>query len=538
MGRLVVTALAALVGYGIGWVGGIVTHLPYPPDRYPFLAEQVPLPHHIPKDPGGLSFRFAMAHDVLYQRFPKHGPAYYAERNRLTRERLAALDPDDPARFPLLDDLAAGLERLGHSAEAAEIIREKLDRQQAAGVTGRDLYTSYANLGTFLIHSSFGPAIAGDPAARARFEEGIGLIRQAIEVNPEAHFGREQWQASIAEFLRAAMDDPSLLTTYDCLGNRLDLGIEPLLNRDLNWTESGYGRPNDAEFGREVASSLPTVYTEGPLDEPSRWPELKQYRRHITKIGAEPGWEDVPVPSHRQPVPFDEPMLGIIGMWRQGGGANPHFALAIGETMLRVGQRYIAWSAFERASRMADRYWPDPAIREALRDHCRARQEQIEATFRFRDEDRPGRPPWQRVSPPPTEETVAALRSTFDRELAHGEGYQHAFQEYERERIEAGVPITAEDFDAPFFAGREPIASPTGQEEWFAGIPTAKVEAYSARQGQAWGVFGAGVGAMGAALLIRLRASIRARRRRRNDGASAASTTLDDPMLDPEGRQL
>ena len=49
--------------------------------------------------------------------------------------------------------------------------------------------------------------------------------------------------------------------------------------------------------------------------------------------------------SHRKPVPFDEPALGIIGMWRQGGGANPHFALALGETMLRVGQRYIAWCA-------------------------------------------------------------------------------------------------------------------------------------------------------------------------------------------------
>ena len=69
------------------------------------------------------------------------------------------------------------------------------------------------------------------------------------------------------------------------------------------------------------------------------------------------------VPSHRMPTSFDEPCLGIVGMWRQGGGANPHFALALAETMLRVGQRYVAWTAYERASRLAERFWPDDAMR-------------------------------------------------------------------------------------------------------------------------------------------------------------------------------
>jgi len=330
--RIVITAIAASFGWFVGREVGSVPHVVPQPSKYPFLAELIPLPHHVPKYPGGVSFRFAMAHDVIHERFPKFGPAHYQERDRLTREKLRRLAADDPAGFPLADDLGAGLDRLGRSDEAVAVIREKLARQQARGLAGRDLYTSHANLGTFLIHGSFKPAMSGDAAARDRFREGVASIRQSVEVNPEAHFGREQWQAAIAEFLLAAMDDPALLKTFDCLGNRLDLGIEEALNREGNWVQTGYGRPNDAAFSQgKVDDEVQAFFRPGvPVDEPSRWPEVSPIRRHITKLGAESGWEDVAVPSHRSPVPFDEPVLGIIGMWRQGGGANPHFALALG----------------------------------------------------------------------------------------------------------------------------------------------------------------------------------------------------------------
>src|SRR6478752_3421838 len=104
--RLVATAMAAGVGYVVGWVFGMAPHIHPRPEKYPFLAEFVHLPHHVPRDPGGLALRF-----------PRHGSAYYRERNRLTREKLDALAPDDPARFPLEDDLGVGLERLGQSEE-------------------------------------------------------------------------------------------------------------------------------------------------------------------------------------------------------------------------------------------------------------------------------------------------------------------------------------------------------------------------------------------------------------------------------------
>jgi hypothetical protein len=497
--RPVWTAAAALLGFIGGCAGSLVSLIDPQPADYPFLAKYAPLPHHVPEYPGGLAFRFAMAQDVIHERFARHGPAHYQERNRLTHEKLAKLAPDDPATFPLADDLAAGLERLGRTGEAVDVMRDKLARQQARGLAGRDLYTSYANLGTFLIHHSYPKAVAGDAAAREQFREGVSSIRQSVQVNPQAHFGRERWQAAVAEFLLAAMDKPEQLKTFDCLGNRLDLGIEKMINRQLTWAEGGYGRPANRPFSSGMpAYRVPAFFRHDVSpDDPSRWPEFSPVRENITKVGAEEGWEKVAVPSHRERVPFDEPVLGIIGMWRQGGGANPHFALALGETMLRVGQRYIAWAAYERASRMAERFWPDPTLQQHLRDHCRKRQSQIEETLSWQPEAGP--------SPPHPTQPVAKLRPGFEAELAHGEGYQRAYQEFEAERIVAGVSITDEHFFDTFHAGREPIASPVGPEEWASFVREKEMDSYVLQRAWAWGVFGAGLAAMVMALLLRWR---------------------------------
>lgn len=506
--RLIWLTAAATLGLLVGCVGGSVRHLIPRSSDYPFLAERSSLPHHVPQYVGGLSLRYAMVHDVLHERFPKHGTAHYRERNRLTQQKLAALGPDDPTAFPLADDLAAGLERLGRPDDAVKVMRDKLARQQARGLTGRDLYTSYANLGTFLIHANAPQALSGDPAARERFREGVGLVRKSVEVNPEAHFGRERWQVTIAEFLLAAMSDPNLLRTFDCLGNRLDLDIEQILNREVNWIGTGYGRATDAEFSLRQVYAVPGFFEPGtdPAD-PARWAELSPVRRHVTKVGAEQGWDAVPVPSHRLPVPFDEPVLGIIGMWRQGGGANPHFSLALGEVMLRVGQRHVAWAAFERASRLADRYWLDPAVREFLRGHCRKRQADIERTLAHSAPADARRPAWQNVSPPLSAAEVAVdLRPRFEAELAFGEGYQRAYQQYEEQRLAAGGPLDDPHLFDAFHAGREPIASPVGPEEWFVWVPRSRISDYAAGRRWAWGTFGAGVAAILAAGLMRCRA--------------------------------
>ncbi|MDB5312009.1 MAG: hypothetical protein JWO38_6211 [Gemmataceae bacterium] len=504
MWRPLLTLVAGVIGACVGFFVFIFSHKTcYRAEACPYLVEYSPMPHHVPQHRGGASFRFAMAHDVIHERFPKHGPAHYRERNRLTREQLAALAPDDPAAFPLTDDLAVGLERLGRPDEAIPLMRDKLARQQARGLSGRDLYTSYANLGTFLIHAHFPKAVAGDPAAKERCREGLGFIRRSVEVNPEAHFGRERWQAAIAEFLLAAADDPELVKTFDCIGN--GLGHPPMgdpKRADL-WSDRGYGRAADSwMYGPLVDNEFPDfLRPAAPADDPAHWEDFHEIRKHILRIGSEYGWPQRL--SHSTAVAFDEPMLGIIGMWRQGGGANPHFALAVGETMLRVGQRHIAWAAFERAHRLADRYWRDPAVQQFLRDHCLKRQGEIEESLLAP----PPKDDWAaRKHPRPlSKEEVAALRPRFEAELALGEGYQRAYQEYEEKKIAAGVPITDPRFFDEFHAGREPIASPTGPEEWLARMSMRKFNEFydSRRRGQAYALLGGSLAALAMALLLR-----------------------------------
>lgn len=434
--------------------GGYAAYALYGGDYATTQPVSAPLPHHIPPRPGAASFRFAMAHDVVHERYPKHGPAFYVERERLARERMKAIPPDSDEAFDLTDDICAGLDRQGKPADAVPLLREKLERQVKMGLGGRELYTTYANLGTFLVHANMAKAMRGDKEARAAVEEGLGFVEHSMVVNPDAHFGRETWQAVVIKFILKAIDNPDLLTTTDCLGDRLDREIPA---KELK--PFGLARP----------------YVAGELF--SGYEHVVRNRKYLTRVGDEPDPIGPSVWRREDGFAFDEPLLGIIGMWRQGGGANPHFALCIGEVMLRVGQRYIAWAAFERASRLAERYWPDPAKQQFLRDHCARRQKQIEETL-------------------PADE-VSDLRPKFEAELAFGEQYQKEYQEYEAAKIAAGVSIHDKHFWYEFNQSHPSIATPPGPEEY---LVTHNIDYVGPKVAAAGGaVFGVGLVAFAAA---------------------------------------
>jgi hypothetical protein len=491
LGRALVTAIVAAGAFVVVGCGGFVATLHSPPAAH--LAVHYHLPHHVPKYPAGLSFRFAMAHDVVHERYPKHGPAYFRERERLAREKLARLDPNCTDALAANDDLAVAFYRQGRADEAVVLMRDKLARQRRLKIEGKALYTTNANLGTLLQEANFAQAAAGDSGAKARFREGTELVRRAMAVNPEAHFGREQWQAALGEFLLAAMDDPGLLTKFDFVGDRLDTRAPELLIHEHNLRTTGYGRAYTPDMPDSARFEVPALFQDGVApDDAAHWAELNPMRRFVQRVGAEDGWKTIQVPSHREPVPFDEPALGIVGMWRQVGGANPHLALALGEVMLRVGQRYIAWTAFERAARLADEFWPQPTTREALLHHCRVRQQETEWNLLHVGDD------------PVPAATVTRLRTKFDAELAYGEQFQREYQEYEAARIAAGASIDDDHFYDEFNAGRAPIASPTGPEERYSVIRASRLYDSSFRAGLHWGILAAGAAALAAALLFRL----------------------------------
>lgn len=502
-----------MCGGCMGSLSSFVRYGLFSPQKFPFLARRVPAPHQVPEFSGGLSFRFAMVQDVLHERFPKHGTKFYEARNRQSLQLLDQLADDDPQRWPIIDDVAVAFDRLGYPDEAVPLLRSKLAQQQLANISVSEMYTTYANLGTLLIHANMGKARQRDAAAVERLDEGLQFIHKSIEANPNAHFGREKWQAAIVEFLRATIKDPSLLTDYDCLGNRLNLDIEQMLHREANWSNTRYGRPNFSQLtqGMGKFDEVPRFFdSETDLNDPANWEDVSKIREYVTTVGAENGWkEKLSVPSHQTPVPFDSPVLGIIGMWRQGGGANPHFALALGETMLRIGQRYIAWNAFERAELLADRYSADPEIQGFLRTHCQNRQAAIEETLRFTDTGAGRNIPWQHISLPPDSETVDRLSEAFQEELNLGLGYQAEYQQFEAAQIAAGVPIDDKNFYDKFNAEHPAIATPAGLEETLLTVPKADAYAYQRRHRNASSLLGAGLGAMLAAVLLWIKTRIR-----------------------------
>jgi tetratricopeptide (TPR) repeat protein len=451
--NLLLVLMLAIIGSCAGCIGGA-----FLPIRH---SENFPLPHHIPKYPGGVSLRFAMVHDVIHERFRRHGSAYYEERNRRVsaalKEEEAKAGQPTPRYWDLLDDLGVGLDLLGRHEEAVALMRDKLKRQQDAGITGRALYGSYANLGTFLILWQIQEGFADKEKAKQRIRESIDLIHKAIEVKPDAHFGREVWQAVLEEFILAVLDQPELLLKYDMVGDRLDYEIDPSNLRAFdratpgavrgNWRVKQYLRESSARQASDVAEEQ-IKQTQDPRNgiTEQRVKERQELRNAITKVGADDGWEKAVNSPHTTPVPFDEPTLGIIGMWRYGGGANPHFALALGEIMLRVGQRYIAWTAYERAFQLSGALGPGP-IAQKFGEHCRKRQQVIESQL--------------------PENEVARLRPRFEQELAFGQAYQKACQEYEMKHIREGASIDDPHFYDAFDTEHGSIASPVGEEDRF-----------------------------------------------------------------------
>lgn len=122
--------------------------------------------------------QFPYVHELIAGQFLRHSDAYYQWRIEDRSAKPAA--ERTPADY---DDLAVAYEKLGQHDRAIEVIQEKIASWPEEG-----RYESEANLGTFLIHAG-------------RYEEGLEHIERAIEINPEAHFGREVYQRLLVEYV-------------------------------------------------------------------------------------------------------------------------------------------------------------------------------------------------------------------------------------------------------------------------------------------------------------------------------------------------
>jgi len=469
LGQVLTLALAILGGaLGAGLVEWQVL-------AFSQLPDQIPAPHVVPKSASGTPLALAMIDDILCERFDRPGPAWYAARNRLRQAALdaerAKLQSDQlPSAEYLanLDDLSTGFDLIGEPAKGVPIQEEKLERmrgvekawierQLALSALVRSeseeppsipeihdnllpLYRAYANLGTHLIHAHFAAAIRGDRSARRLATEGLTSLKLSVAINPNAHFGRETWQIVAAEFFLAAIDRPELLTTYDMLGNRWLQGPPPQDARvsKPEWPSLYSGLDDPLEV-------LEALRKPQSVDSDEMFELRGLLRKDITETGAEGSWKGELLTILEKPVPFDEPTLGILGMWTLGSGANPHFALALGGICERVGQLATAWRAYERASMLADRFSPEAALKEKLIAHCQTRQTAILAALL------PGKSAADRLA------EDESRRETFQRDLKQCLDRRALMQKFEEEEIAAGKSPDDPDFYKPFHLAHRAI---------------------------------------------------------------------------------
>ena len=135
---------------------------------------------------------------MIVGKFARHTDDFYEWRVRDRRGRLALHDSgvkdlDNETRAGLYDDLAVALEKLGRRDEALTALSDKTDRLPGVGA-----YETAANRGTILVHAG-------------RLEAGMKEIDRALEINPDAHFGRERIQKLLVEYLLEKRGDAAAI---------------------------------------------------------------------------------------------------------------------------------------------------------------------------------------------------------------------------------------------------------------------------------------------------------------------------------------
>ncbi|MDP1561201.1 MAG: hypothetical protein Q8M16_07375 [Pirellulaceae bacterium] len=121
--------------------------------------------------------QFPSALELITGKFIRHSDAYYEWR---VQDRLAKLK-DREGDLALRDDLAVAYDKLKQHQLAIDTMTKSLELQPKR-------YETLANLGTFYIHAG-------------NLEVGLDYIKQAIAINPDAHFGREVYQQLVVEYV-------------------------------------------------------------------------------------------------------------------------------------------------------------------------------------------------------------------------------------------------------------------------------------------------------------------------------------------------
>jgi hypothetical protein len=138
---------------------------------------------------------------VVTGRFERNPPLYYEIRLK----RVATELSKDPSLLGNYDDAGVACDCLNRGDEAIAWMQRKRARLEQASKRAAEVkeqwYRYYANLGTFRAHRWL--RAGADRKHIAEMKQARDEIAKAIEINPNAHFGREKVQLAFMEWLIA-----------------------------------------------------------------------------------------------------------------------------------------------------------------------------------------------------------------------------------------------------------------------------------------------------------------------------------------------
>ena len=153
---------------------------------------------------------------VITGRFERNPPLFYQMR---IRRSLAQLKKN-PREFGLYDDIAVAYDRLHRDDEALQIMAKKralLPPFDAKNAKMKEAwYRYFANAGTFRAHRYLGAKSQNIKEMQTARD----FIKRAIEIKPNAHFGREKYQLLAMDWILAPKGGQNTRTLADWMYDR------------------------------------------------------------------------------------------------------------------------------------------------------------------------------------------------------------------------------------------------------------------------------------------------------------------------------
>ncbi|MEZ6057873.1 MAG: tetratricopeptide repeat protein [Planctomycetaceae bacterium] len=264
--------------------------------------------------------RFPTVRELIAGKFLRHSVPFYQWRATDRQRRIDA----GTATEGDYDDLAVAFDKLGRHEDAIRLMTERLAIDPTR-------YETVANLGTFYIHAG-------------NFEEGKKFIQQAIEINPDAHFGREKYQLLLVEYVQSRRGESGEIPT-------------PLSEWKNSYQYSGF-----AEW--VLDHQLPAVE---PGQQGENYSQTKQ----------------------RQQEELQRAIQGVLGMMRFGKHDSPILLEALGDLLvgrIEVDARHLSARTYLRAADIVQ----DPEAKTKYRERAKSviaphesvELEQVEARLR------------------------------------------------------------------------------------------------------------------------------------------------------------